>query len=171
MNNNLNIRIDVKNKIYEILLTNREYSLLSYDKLMEILDNIENVIFLLTEEDFSRNQIREGKARLYNKFYMLNYRFISNVLENKPELITDLSRNVCDESVLYKKNLEELVGSKTLNMIIKQNNKKNIKVKITYINDPCHFCGQYTVKEGTRTQSIDECDVIVRHCETCDRIN
>lgn len=169
MNNIYNIRVEAKNKIYEVLFTNREYSLLPYNRLMEILDNIESVILLMTEEDFCRNQIRENKAKLYNKFYMNNFTFVLNVLENNNNLITDLSTNVCDESIIYKKHLEELVGSKTRDIIIKQNNKKSIKVKITYSDTLCKYCGNKTVKESLHTRSIDECDVVVRHCDTCDR--
>lgn len=167
MNNITSVRIEAKNKLYEQLLKNRTYSLLSYDKLMEILDNIENVIFLMTEESFCRNQIRENKARLYKQSYIHNCTFVLDILANNDDLVTDLSKNICDESLLYKKELEKLVGQKTLDMINKQNNKKKIKVDITYISDPCPHCHQYTVKEDRRTHSIDEADKHVYKCYSC----
>ena len=49
MDNNLSIRNNAKIKIYEVLFNNRAYSLLPYDRLQEILENIENVIVNFTE--------------------------------------------------------------------------------------------------------------------------
>lgn len=167
MDNNLSIRNNAKIKIYEVLFTNRTYSLLPYDRLQEILENIENVILLLTEDEFSKHQIREGKARLYNKFYMQNFTYVLDILKNNQNLITELSEGICNESIIYKRTLEKLVGEKTRNMIIKQNNKKNIKVKVTYLDEECPVCKAKTIKQHSYTFSIDEQDVIVKTCETC----
>lgn len=169
MNSIYSTRLEVKNKLYTVLLTNRDYSLLPYDRLMEILDNLENIIFLMTEEEFILRQIRENKAKLYNKFYINNYIYVLGILENNSEIISNLSKNVCDESIIYKKELEKITNAKTRDIIDKQNKKKNIKVKITYIDDPCRYCGNKTVKASLHTRSIDECDVVVKHCDTCDR--
>lgn len=162
-------RLEVKNKIFELLLKNREYSLLPHDRHMEVLDDIENLIFLMTEEDFHKHQIRENKAKLYSKYYNTNYIYVLNILEGNTQLITDLSKGVCDGTIIYKRQLEHIVGPKTKEIIIKQNERKKIKVKETYSDNPCRYCGTKTVKESVHTRSIDECDVVSRHCATCDR--
>lgn len=169
MNTIYKLRIDVKDKLYQVLLSNRDYSLLPYDRMMELLSNLENVIFLMSEEEFILQQIRENKAKLCSKFYINNYTYVLGVLESNSQLISDLSKGVQDESVLYKKELEKIANPKTREIIDKLNAKKNIKVKITYIDDPCKFCGNKTVKASLHTRSIDECDVVVKHCDTCDR--
>ena len=169
MNSIFITRINAKNKLFEVLLNNREYSLLSYDKHMELLDNLENVIFLMTEEEFSRHQIRENKNKIYAKYYNNKYSEVLSYLEGNNEWITNYSKGVHDESMIYKKELENLVNPKTKEIIIKQNKRKNIKIDETFSDVPCKYCGSITVKETTHTRSIDECDVIVRHCRTCDR--
>lgn len=169
MNSAFITRLEVKNRIFELLLKNREYSLLPHDRHMEILDDLENVIFLLTENDFCKNKIRENKSKLYDKYYNNNYVYVLHILEGNNDLITDLSKGVCDESILYKKQLDKLVGPKTKEIIIKQQERKNIKIKETYSETLCRYCGSKTVKESVHTHSIDECDVVSRHCVTCDR--
>lgn len=156
--------------IYEILLKNRDYSLLEHDKLMEMLDNIENVILLMTQQEFISKQIRSNKHKLFNRIYINNYTYILGILEDNNTLITQLVKNIVDENLLYKKDLENIVNEKTKEIIIKQKNKKNIKVKITYDIDPCRFCGNKTIRSTTHTRCADECDVIVKKCDTCDKI-
>lgn len=168
-NNTFKIRMEAKHKIFELLFKNRDYSLLPYKRLMQILDDIESVILLMTEDDFHKNQIRENKAKLYNKFYLNNYVYIYGMLENNSELVSNLSKKVCDESILYKKNLEELAGPKTKSIIVKQNNRKNIKVQMTFTDIQCKMCGLYTVKEIPKTSTADEIDVFVKYCYTCDK--
>jgi DNA-directed RNA polymerase subunit M/transcription elongation factor TFIIS len=162
-------RVNVKNKLFEILLSNREYSLLPYDKHMELLDNLENVIFLMAEQDFCKNQIRENKAKLYNKYYINQYSHVLSYLEGNNEWITKYSKGIYDESMIYKKELENLVSPKTKEIIIKLNNRKNIKINETFSDIPCKFCGSMTINKTSRTGSIDECDIEVFHCKTCDR--
>mgnify|MGYP000851646852 CR=1 FL=1 len=161
-------RVRVKNKLYKKLLNNRDYSLLSYDKMMELLGNLENIIFLMSEEDFTSKQIRENKAKLSNGFYINNYVYVLGILRSNPQLISDLCKGVQDESVFYKKELEKIANSRTRETINKLNEKKNIKVKMTYIDEPCRNCGNKTVKSSVHTRSADECDVVVKHCDSCD---